>query len=177
LACSVGVKRRGSRIEILLSVSTIQDRRDHWTYLSSFVTSLEFLRFFSPDGRGGGDEDGPGETDFWRDDRLEPREGVLYGVSVGVGREAAAAAAYSSSVSHAPAIVKMRVRTSPPEWCVNFPLSTRHQLRTPEDAVGIVRRCQWLIRCCNDNPRRLVLGPDFPQLCLLKLGWGLEWAF
>jgi hypothetical protein len=58
------------------------------TYLSSFVTSLEFLLFFSPAGRGGGDEDGPGETDFCLDDRLEPREGVLYGVSVGVGREA-----------------------------------------------------------------------------------------
>jgi hypothetical protein len=68
---------------------------------------LEFLRFFSPEGRGGGDEDGPGDTDFWREDRLELREGVLYGVSVGVGREAAAAAAYSSSVSHAPAIVKI----------------------------------------------------------------------
>ena len=75
-----------------------------WIYLSSLVTSFDPRRFFSPDGSGGGDEDGPGETDFWRDDRREPRDGVLYGVSVGVGREAAAAAAYSSSVSHAPAM-------------------------------------------------------------------------
>jgi hypothetical protein len=39
--------------------------------------------------------------DFCRDDRLEPRDGVLYGVSVGVGRDACAAVAYSSSVSQA----------------------------------------------------------------------------
>lgn len=74
-------------------------------YLSSLATSLELRRFFSLDGSGGGDEDGPGDTDFWRDDRRDPRDGVLYGVSVGVGREAAAAAAYSSSVSHAPVMM------------------------------------------------------------------------
>jgi hypothetical protein len=47
------------------------------TYLSSFVTSLDPRRFFSPGGSGGGEEEGPGETDFCRDDRRDPREGVL----------------------------------------------------------------------------------------------------
>lgn len=65
------------------------------------MTSLDPRRFLSPPGSGGGDEDGAGEIDFCREDRRDPREGVLYGVSVGVGREAAAAAAYSSSVSQA----------------------------------------------------------------------------
>lgn len=66
------------------------------------MTSLEPRRLFlSPGGTGGGDEDGPGEIDFRREDRRDPREGVLYGVSVGVGKDAAAAAAYSSSVSQA----------------------------------------------------------------------------
>jgi hypothetical protein len=74
--------------------------RADYSHLSSFVTSRELRRLLSPGGNGGGDDDGPGEVDFWREDRLEPREGVRYGVSVGVGREAAAAAAYSSSVSH-----------------------------------------------------------------------------
>jgi hypothetical protein len=51
---------------------------------------------------GAGDDDrGAGERDFLRDERRELREGVLYGVSVGVGSEAAAAAANSSSVSQA----------------------------------------------------------------------------
>jgi hypothetical protein len=72
LACKVGVNRRGSRIEIL----------------SSFVTSFEFRReWLSPFGNGGGEDDGTGEIDFCREDRRELRDGVLYGVSVGVGRE------------------------------------------------------------------------------------------
>jgi hypothetical protein len=67
-------------------------------YLSSLLTSRDPRR---PDGSGGGeDEGGPGDIDFCLEDRLDVRDGVLYGVSVGVGREAAAAAAYSSSVSH-----------------------------------------------------------------------------
>lgn len=65
-------------------------------YLSSWAISL-----VSRLAAVGGDEEGPGEIDFWREDLLELREGVLYGVSFGVGREAAAAAAYSSSVSQA----------------------------------------------------------------------------
>lgn len=77
--------------------------------LSSFVTSLELRRFFSPEGNGGGEDDGPGDTDFCRDDLRDPLEGVLYGVSVGVGREAAAAAAYSSSVSQAFIVVVARL--------------------------------------------------------------------
>ena len=79
-------------------------------HLSSFVTSLESRRFLSPDGSGGGDEDGPGDLDFCREDRREPRDGVLYGVSVGAGREAAAAAAYSSSVSQV--VILNDVKTS-----------------------------------------------------------------
>lgn len=39
-------------------------------------------------GIGGGDEDGPGDIDFWREERRELLDGVLYGVSVGVGSEA-----------------------------------------------------------------------------------------
>lgn len=62
-------------------------------YLSSIVTSF--------DPRRGGEDEGPGEFDLCREERRELRDGVLYGVSVGVGREAAAAAAYSSSVSQA----------------------------------------------------------------------------
>jgi hypothetical protein len=57
---------------------------------------------------GGDDDNGAGESDFFRDDRLELREGVLYGVSVGVGNEAAAAAANSSSVSHAAMIANAK---------------------------------------------------------------------
>jgi hypothetical protein len=57
-------------------------------YLSSLATSLESRRFLSTEGRGGGDEDGPGDIDFCRDDLRDPRDGVLYGVSVGVGSEA-----------------------------------------------------------------------------------------
>jgi hypothetical protein len=82
-------------MEILLNVLVFGDspvfRR---YYLSSIVTS------FDPR-RGGGEDEGPGEFDLCREERRELREGVLYGVSVGVGREEAAAAAYSSSVSHA----------------------------------------------------------------------------
>ena len=49
----------------------------HLPYLSSLVTSLELRRCFSPEGIGGGEEDGPGEIDFCREDLLDPREGVL----------------------------------------------------------------------------------------------------
>lgn len=58
--------------------------------LSSFVISFEFrlgLWLWSPFGIGGEDE-GPGDMDFWREDLFDCLEGVLYGVSVGVGREA-----------------------------------------------------------------------------------------
>ena len=48
-----------------------------WFHLSSLVTSFEPRRFFSLGGNGGGDDDGPGETDFWRDERRDPRDGVL----------------------------------------------------------------------------------------------------
>ena len=75
---------------------TSSEDTEEGNYLSSLVTSLDPRL---PGGRG--DEDGPGDVDFCREDRLELLEGVLYGVSVGVGNEAAAAAAYSSSVSQA----------------------------------------------------------------------------
>lgn len=50
---------------------------------------------------GGGEDDGPGDTEDFLclEDRLEPRDGVRYGVSVGVGRDDTAAT-HSSSVSH-----------------------------------------------------------------------------
>lgn len=69
------------------------------TYLSSCATSREPRRR-SPGGSGGGEDDGPGEIDFCREERRDVLDGVRYGVSVGVGSEAAAAAANSSSVSH-----------------------------------------------------------------------------
>lgn len=82
-------------------VSEILGHTEKAAHVSSLVISLVLWWFLSPPGSGGGDDDAPGELDFRRDDRLELcREGVLYGVSVGVGREARAAAAYSSSVSH-----------------------------------------------------------------------------
>lgn len=57
--------------------------------LSSFVTSLELRReWLSPFGNGGGEDEGVGDFDFFRPDRREVRDGVLYGVSVGVGSEA-----------------------------------------------------------------------------------------
>jgi len=46
-------------------------------HLSSFVTSFDPRRFLSPEGSGGGDEDGPGEFDFCLEDLRDPLEGVL----------------------------------------------------------------------------------------------------
>lgn len=73
--------------------------------VSSVVTSFEDLLSL-----GGGDDPFPGGVADLRDlleprersrDLFEPREGVRYGVSCGVGREAAAVGPpYSSSVSH-----------------------------------------------------------------------------
>jgi hypothetical protein len=76
------VKRRGSRILMPSSVDTSRDDR------------LDPLSPFS----GGGDELFPGGvTD--RRDFLEFRDGVLYGVSFGVGSDATKGALDSSSVS------------------------------------------------------------------------------
>ncbi len=46
------------------------------SYLSSFARSFDSRRL-SPAGNGGGEDDGPGDVDFRRDDRREPFEGVL----------------------------------------------------------------------------------------------------
>jgi hypothetical protein len=45
-------------------------------YLSSFARSFDSRRL-SPAGNGGGEDDGPGDVDFCRDDLREPLEGVL----------------------------------------------------------------------------------------------------
>lgn len=69
---------------------------------SSFPTSFEdrLLLFSSLSrGSGGGEEDVPGGVTERRD-FLELREGVRYGVLLGVGNDAAAALFISSSVSH-----------------------------------------------------------------------------
>ena len=67
----------------------------------------------SPGGSGGGDDERAGGV-AERRDLLEFREGVLYGVSDGVGSEAAAAVLHnSSSVSHWAAIVAAHCRFLP----------------------------------------------------------------
>lgn len=72
------MNRLGSSIEMLLDASVCIDfLKKAIIYLSSLVTSLDPRRLFSPVGIGGGDEDGPGEIDFWRDERRDPLDGVL----------------------------------------------------------------------------------------------------
>ena len=66
----------------------------------SLEDRFALLPEISPGGSGGGDEEIAGGV-AERRDLLELREGVLYGVSDGVGSEAAAAVLHSSSsVSH-----------------------------------------------------------------------------
>lgn len=74
--------------------------------VSSIVMSLDDL--LSLDGNGGDDESFPGGVTERRDLR-ELFDGVRYGVSCGVGREAAAdGRLYSSSVSHTAILVFFR---------------------------------------------------------------------
>jgi hypothetical protein len=70
--------------------------------VSSVEISLDdLLSMRSLDGIGGGDDPCPGGVADLRDLLELRREGVRYGVSCGVGREAAAVGPlYSSSVSH-----------------------------------------------------------------------------
>ena len=60
-------------MEILFTSSVINlSYKIHCSpHVSSLVTSRELLSRHSPVGRGGGEEDGPGDTDFWRDERRD----------------------------------------------------------------------------------------------------------
>ncbi|KAL1848733.1 hypothetical protein VTK73DRAFT_10065 [Phialemonium thermophilum] len=82
-ACRVGVNRRGSRMLMFSSwLASLEDRLD--------PLSL---------GMGGGDELGAGGVTDRRDDLREVRDGVLYGVSAGVGSATTDGETDSSSVS------------------------------------------------------------------------------
>jgi hypothetical protein len=89
----------------------------------------------------GEDDRGAGERDFLRDDRLELREGVLYGVSVGVGSEAAAAAANSSSVSQAVMIAVAECAQQVQE--IRFPNSSKHPSVPPHKLESPMSSLQW----------------------------------
>jgi len=69
---------------------------------------------------GGGDEDAGGEFELRLErldarDAREVREGVRYGVSVGVGNPAWIAAEYSSSVSHSLVAILFLKLKAPPQ--------------------------------------------------------------
>ena len=63
-------------MEMLIYVSIVRNEGKLNPHLSSFDTSLDSRRL-SPEGRGGGDDDGAGEVDFCRDERREFLDGVL----------------------------------------------------------------------------------------------------